>query len=430
MAIIRAKSGTEVTLGSITGGYPVTSTWGNEITTVDAGVPLLNYAPQPTDPLTIWKQQPAVRKVVGFAAKQFATIPWKAYVQLEENDRQRRRNSPAERVMYNPVPLMSGFQFWEQLAIDRMLYDVCLAVLTEYGLVRIPPRLIIIKSDAFGAPRQVFLAGVNGHDDVDITNAPKVATWGWHSDKAGGVSPMHTLAAVLDEARRAVDWRARKWDNGPKISGVLTRPIDAKKWDSVQRDRFLEAWSAWKHADKAGGTPILENGMEYQQLTDLTPHDAQDLEGRKLTDIEVATAFHIPPELLGIREGKFASIEAWRQMLFGPVLGPMATEFEQAVNTGGIVEALDATPGVFMELDRDGVAAGSFLEKARIYQVLTGGPVMTRAEARTQLNLPHIEDTDDLIVPKNVTEGGQASPTDSGNQNVESNNQEREEEAL
>jgi hypothetical protein len=38
---------------------------------------------------------------------------------------------------------------------------------------------------------------------------------------------------------------------------------------------------------------------------------------------------------------------------------------------------------------------------------------MTRNEARARLNLPHLEGADDLIVPLNVTQGGQASPTDS-----------------
>jgi len=53
---------------------------------------------------------------------------------------------------------------------------------------------------------------------------------------------------------------------------------------------------------------------------------------------------------------------------------------------------------------------------------MTGGPILTRAEARAMLNLRHIEGTDELIVPLNVIEGGQASPTDSGEQNVGGDN--------
>lgn len=423
--IIKAKAGTEVVLGNHGSSYPQTTSWGTKIPSIDMGVPLLQYSPLTTDPLTIWKTQPAVRKVVSFAAKQFAQIQWCAYVEADENDRRRLRTSPAERIMRKPVPLLQGFQFWQAMAIDRLLYDNCLAVLTEYGLVRVPPRLIHIKSDDAGLPRAILVKNPKGGFS-DVTDAPKIGTFGWHPDMAGGVSPMYTLAAILNESKRAVEWRARKWENSPKMSGLLTRPVDAKRWDKEQKDSFLESWKAWASTEKAGGTPILENGMKYEQLEDLSPQDAQDIEGRKLTDIEVATAFHIPPELLGIREGNFASIDAWRQMLFGPVLGPMAVEFEQAVNEGGVVQALDVTPGVYLELDRDTVAAGTFLEKARTIQVLTGGPVMTRAEGRTWLRLPHLDGTDELVLPKNVTEGGQASPTDSGNQNVGSDNEQRE----
>lgn len=428
MPVIKAKSGLTVQIGSFQGGYPVTDTFGRGISVADAGVPLLDYSPLTTDPLTIWKSQPAVRKVVGFAAKQFAQIPWHAYQEVQDNDRQRRRNSPAEKIMREPFPLLSGFNFWSTMVTDRLLYDACLAVLTDDGLIRVPPRRIIIRSDEFGLPRQILMAAPAGMDDVDVTNAPKIATWGWHADKAGGVSPMHTLASILEESLRAVEWRSAQWKNSPKLSGLLMRPKEAKEWKPEQRERFLEAWRAWRSQEKAGGTPILEGGMEYQQLDGLTPKDAQDIEGRQLTDIEVATAFHIPPELIGTREGKFASIEAWRQMLFGPTLGPLAVEMQQAVNAGGVIPSLDSTSELYLELDRDSVAAGSFFEKARTLQTLTGGPVMTRAEARTMLNLPHLDGTDDLLVPLNVLRGGQASPTDSGDQNAGTDNEQREEE--
>jgi hypothetical protein len=37
---------------------------------------------------------------------------------------------------------------------------------------------------------------------------------------------------------------------------------------------------------------------------------------------------------------------------------------------------------------------------------------MLRSEARALQNLPEIEGADELIVPKNITEGGLASPAD------------------
>ena len=53
-------------------------------------------------------------------------------------------------------------------------------------------------------------------------------------------------------------------------------------------------------------------------------------------------------------------------------------------------------------------------------QSATGGPWMTRNEARAMQNRPPLEGGDDLIVPLNVIAGGQASPNDSGSQNIDS----------
>jgi hypothetical protein len=77
---------------------------------------------------------------------------------------------------------------------------------------------------------------------------------------------------------------------------------------------------------------------------------------------------------------------------------------------------------VFVEFNVASKLRLAFEDQARIFQTLTGGPTMTRAEARRRLNLPYIEGTDELIVPMNVTEGGQASPTDSGSQNIGGDN--------
>ena len=69
-------------------------------------------------------------------------------------------------------------------------------------------------------------------------------------------------------------------------------------------------------------------------------------------------------------------------------------------------------------LDRTEAQDGTLLERVQALQSATGGPVMTRAEARERLDLPYLEGTEELIVPLNVIQGGQASPTDSGSQNL------------
>lgn len=428
MALIRAKTGADVTVGKTTTapGYQHLQTYPEhgQIRIADPGIPLRDY-PAPTDPVSIWENQPAVRKVVSFVASKFSAIPWHAYQRTGDNDRRRMADSPLETIFEDPqqTGLVTGTNFWEHTITDRLLYDMQLAIYTEQdGLVRIPPHLVRIASDRLGRPREIYLRGAAGEDDIEVTAVPKIFTYGWSGSKAGGISPMKTLADILNENTRAIQWRTQQWTNGPKISGILKRPADARAWRNETRERFEREWAAWRDSEKGGGTPILEDGMEYEQLNGLNPKDANDIEGRQLTDIEVASAFHIPPELIGAREGTYSNIAAFREMLYGPTLGPLFESMRQAVKIGGLVRALDTRKNIYVEPNREAGMAGSFWEQIRYLQTAVGGPFMTQAEGRGLLNLPYLPGTDELIRPLNVVQGGQASPRDSGDQNIGGDN--------
>lgn len=395
------------------------TTWGRSVIPVrDPGVPI-NQLPSigPLDPLVIWKTQPSVRKVVGFIARNVASVPWHAYLRVDDNDRKRLADSPAETLLSKPRRFVTGYKLWRDVAIDACLYDVWAVAVIDGKLERISPRLLQLGVDVLGNVETVKLA-VQG-EVIDLTDVPVALGTGWSPFNGAGVSPLLTLSNILAEQLHAVQWRNALWTNGPKMSGVLKRPIEAPAWETQKRDRFLQSWRTWRDSD-AGGTPVLEDGMEYDQLDQVNPADAKDIEGRQLTDAEVASAFHVPPELVGARPGNFASIAAFRQMLFGPVLGPLLQEFQQAVNAE-IVPALDARDGVYVELDRESAMNGSFAEQAQVLSTAVGGPWLLRNEARGKQNLPAIDGGDELVTPLNVTTGGQASPRDSGSQNTDAN---------
>jgi HK97 family phage portal protein len=417
MTSLISTAGDAVVIG---GGYPTASTWGDSIRVADPGRPLVEYTAEPTNPLTLWKTQPSLRKVVSYVARQIGMIPWHAYKRVDDTDRQRVSGSPAERILARPSKLRTRTHLIRALVTDLMMFDQCLALYgpKDKALIRIPPALIDTRSDYLGQPYKIIIKAPEGVDDIDVTDWPKIWTDGWHPTKAGGVSPMFTLSAILDEQRKAVDWRTRQWADRPKVAGLLKRPAEAPRWSDENRERFLQAWDRFKAGAVDGSTPILEHGMEYEQFDGISPSDANDIEGRKLTDAEVASAFHIPPELVGAREATFSNVDAFRQMLYGPVLGPVITDLQDAINAGGLLDAVGAGENTYIEANREAVLAGSLLEQARYLQTVTGRPVMTAAEARARMNLPHLEGTDELIVPLNVVEGGQASPTDSGDQNA------------
>lgn len=409
-------AGSPVTIGDFGNGFPTVTTSGDKLVSPDPGIPLKNYHPAALSPAKVWGEQPAVRKVVGYAARQVGAVSLHLMVREGEHKRVRDSGSLAERVWRRPAGAIGGqtmSSVLQSYVIDRMLSDVSCIIYVRETLVRIPPQRLQISADFLGRVTAIHMVPDEG-DPIDITGAPKAFGFGWSAGGAGGVPATGTLASMLEESRRAVQWRTAQWEHAVKQPAILTRAAEAK-WNDKERTRFEESWKKWKRGD-VDGTPILEGGMDYKELRGPSPRDAQDVESRQLTDAEVSAFFHIPPELTGAREASFANITALRRMLYGPVLGPVLKQFEQEF-TNGLLPAMDQRPNAYFSFDVKGAMSGSFEEQVAVYSKATGGPFMLRSEARSELDLEPIEGADELIVPSNVTEGGQASPHDSGSQN-------------
>jgi HK97 family phage portal protein len=376
----------------------------------DPGIPLRSAPNHPRlTPEKAWKTQPSLRKVVGFIARNVASVPWKVFERLDDDDRRRASGSLAEQRLRKPQRFVSGFKLMERLTIDKCLYDRWAVLLTPDGVPhRIPPRALVIESNSMD---EIAFVGVNvGGRTVDVTDLPLAIGAGWDAWSGDGISPLTTLDAILREQSNAVEWRTKLWDERPKFSGIVKRPANAPKWGDAQRTRWVQSFREFR-AGQTGGAPIFEDGMEWEDWSNsVNPADANDIEGRKLTDAEVSSAYYIPPELVGAREGTFSNISAFRQMLFGPALGPHFEEFEQAFNAE-IVPTLSGDR-FYAEMDRQTAINGSLLEQAKVLSTAVGGPWMSRAQARSMQNMPKIEGTEELIVPLNVLTGGQASPQD------------------
>jgi HK97 family phage portal protein len=242
--------------------------------------------------------------------------------------------------------------------------------------------------------------------------APFLFDSGYATVGADGTSPMLTLRQILAEQAEAVEWRRQVWRNGARVPTVIERPVDAPKWSADAKARFIAAFNAFLgRSSQAGGTPILEDGMKLVTVNAFNPTETRDIEGRQLTDAEVASAYHIAPELVGAREGTFSNIDAFRQMLYTINLGPYITQWQDVLNSM-LVPLLAPGSNLYVEANLEAKLRGSFMEQASLLQTAVGAPYMLRSEARAVQNLPYVEGTEDLVTPLNVLVGGLASPTD------------------
>lgn len=387
---------------------------GTNVEVVDPGVPLVEWAATlSNDPG--WKNQPSIRKVVGFAARNIASVPMHLYEFVGEQDRRRVRDGTLAEVLRRPSrsPGETPYRFWERVLIDGLIHDrFCVRIVERidgYELVRIPARMVSFVSDGLD---RITSVKIRKQDGTLNEESPEgfILDAGYATKGANGTSPLTTLRDLLDEQTEAVRYRRSIWRNGARTAGVIERPANTP-WADGARERFGRSWKNFSRGGgQEGGTPVLEDGMQYKPVEAFRPKDTLDLQGRQLTDAEVAAAFHIAPELVGAREGTFSNIKAFKEMLYGPALGPYISAWEQTLDA--TLVPLLGTPQQYVEANVEAKMRGSFEEQAGVLSTSVGAPWMTRNEARAKQNMSAIDGGDELITPLNVLVGGQASPQD------------------
>lgn len=376
-------------------------------------------------PSSLWRTQPHLRTVVSFLARNTAQLGVHVFERLDETDRKRDRTSPIALSLQFPDAMMTTYDLIYALVGDLMLYDRAYWLVlptpgerSPFTLRRLPPSWVQrVEGDPFEVSE--YTVALDGRS-VTVPASQILDFTGYSPSRPVGGSPtVEALRATLQEQVEAAKYRGQVWKRGGRVSAVLQRPKDAPQWSDAAREAFREDWYAkyTGNGSRAGGTPLLEDGMTLQRI-DFNAQEQQFVEAAKLSLTTVAAAFHVNPTMIGQNDGaNYSNVREFRRMLYGDTLGPLLAQIEARLNTF-LIPMLGVDPTRFyVEFNIREKLEGSFDEQASALQTSTGGPWMTRAEARARMNLPYVEGTDELIVPLNVVEGGQASPTDSGSQN-------------
>jgi len=375
------------------------------------------------DYAALWQGHGSVRTVVDFLGRNIASLGLHVFERVGDTDRRRLTDHPLAQMLSTPNPWTTRYDFFDAMVRDLAIFDRFLAVKLnsssgKASLLRIPPTLF---SPVGGTWFMAEAFEVRGSKGKVTYPADQVVYLSGYSPKGdiGGVSSIESLRAVLAEEYEAARMRAQTFRNGARTSGYLERPVGAPAWTDVGRERFRAGWRSQYTGGgpEAGGTPLLEDGMKFVPAAQ-SARDLQYIESRKLTREEVASAYFIPPPMIGLLDhATFSNVKEQHKHLYQDTLGPWLQRISQSLELQLLAD-FDGTANVYLEFNLEEKLRGSFEDQAAQLQAAVGGPYMTRNEARAILNRPSIEGGDDLIVPLNVITGGQASPQDSGSQNV------------
>ena len=341
----------------------------------------------------------AVYRSWSLIAGTTAALPLKAYKKGPE----REETTDRHRVLAQPHPDMTAFEFWE-LAVTHLMANG-----NFFAEKRLDGNRKIAEMWPF-MPGRVRVGRVNGVKTFFVQNdagleIPLTAENVFHIPGLGydgliGLSPIAMAREAIAAGLSAEKYANKLWASGALMGGILHTDsrLEPEEAEELKR-RWNEKVSG---IDQAHEVAILDAGAKFQQLT-IPPQDAQFLETRKFQVTEIARLYGIPPHLLGEVDRSTSWGTGIELQTLGLIIYTLTPGFLKRIESRVTKEMLP--PGEFAEYAVQGLLRGDNKSRAVFYQIMTAMKAMTIEEVRALENMPPLpedevdDDDDDVDIP-------------------------------
>ncbi|MFT8245204.1 phage portal protein [Roseomonas sp. BN140053] len=333
-----------------------------------------------------------VEACVSAYAQTVAMCPGDHWRKLENGGRERVAGSALSRVVRRPNDYQSISDFL--LNLTRRLYAqgeaFALGVRNERGeiaelhLMRQGTALVAEDGSVFYslsgnevAERRFDLsAPVPARDVLHVRlHTPR------HTLK--GVSPI--LATALDQqlAGAALSQQVAFYLNQARPSFMLE--TDEKLTREQARD-LRAGWDEQTKGENAGGTPILSWGLKAKAVT-TSAKDGELAEILRMSEQNVALAFRMPLQVLGLGGTTFASTELLMQSWIASGLGFALNHIEEAF---GLLFRLRGMPDEYLEFDTRALLRSAYRDRIEALSRGVLSSIYSPDEARASEDLPAV----------------------------------------
>lgn len=227
-------------------------------------------------------------------------------------------------------------------------------------------------------------------------------------DGLRGTSPIDLHRQTIGGAIAADEYGAAVFGNNAQPNGAVTVPGGARISPEA-RDMLRESWDE-KHRGprNAARIAILDAGMSFQQIG-MTNEQAQYIDSRRYSAVEIARLFGVPPHLIGETDKSTSWGSGIEQLSIAFVvycLRPWLVLFEQGFKRRLLLprERTNYT----IEMNIDGLLRGDFKTRMDGFATMIQWSIAAPNEIRRLLNLPAMAGGDDRLQPLNMVEASRA----------------------
>lgn len=350
------------------------------------------------------------------------TISKLPYFVINDKTKKPVENSEIYRLLnLQPNPKMTASVFWENVSTN-ILTDGNAYFLPKWKGLKLQ-RLDIVKNSAVGIVETVdgnplyIITDGNGNQKTyrydEIVHLRINAV-----DGIKGISPLTYARLTTEIGLKQEVFQKDFYDNGGRPDGVLKTATDLSTNGFVKdekgnvikdkngnplslKDVMREEWKkAHSGLNNRFNVAILDNGLEYQTIPQISPAD-MDFVNSKTTNIEdICRYFNVPPYKLGVGKQTYSSNEQADIEYIKNTIVPLVNQFEQELTLKLLLDS-DISKQYKIKCNVEDEMRGDTNTRVAWYQKMQSIGAYSINEIRAKENLPDIEYGDARLIGAN-----------------------------
>lgn len=277
---------------------------------------------------------PAAHRCIRFLSETTSQLPIKV-MRTSDNRRVPAPDMPAARVLANPNPWQRPYQFREILTDDALKTGNGSALITRgvgdnpVQLIRMHPAHYRIMPTDRGVPEWVWRDPRDGSETVYPLERV-LHLCGPSDDGYRGLSPVQVFRNSLGESQAMQEHAGRFWANSAMM-GLVVTPSDGADMGPEARKALREDLDEMQSGANAFKTAVLPQGVTMETVS-MNHRDAQFIEGRKISLLDICRIYGVPPHLVyDLERATFSNITEQSLEVLKYSIAPWLIRWEQAI---------------------------------------------------------------------------------------------------
>lgn len=287
-------------------------------------------------------------KCVSMLARSASSVKLMIY---DKKTNKKIENHPLELLLNNPNPTQNGYEFFESLYSYKLLSGntYIQAILLDKNIFKNPKELFILRPDRMtiiidnnssipyaykykvnNNEKIFYVDKITGNAEIlHIKNFNPINDW-------YGLSPIEAASYSIDQHNEASKWNQSMLQNGARPSGALIVKGNGDDSAFLTNEQFTrlkkQLNEEFSGTENAGKPLLLEGGLEWMEMS-LSPSEMNFLEMKNSCARDIALAFGVPSQLLGIPgDNTYSNLMEARLSMWEETIIPMIDNVVDALN--------------------------------------------------------------------------------------------------